>query len=276
MGDHSIVELQESLRSSDAGTAWQNFLTEYSTVLYHTARAHAHDHDEAADCFLFLCEQLAQNNFRRLLKFNPKGPASFVTWLRVVARNLCMDWHRKRTGRPRPFRALEHFSALEFEVYQCRIERGLSEFETLQLLKPSFPDLQLAELAEVEATIANSLDSRQRWILYTRQLSRADYKSSVADGEDDGVSELTDPRSNQEALVVHWEQEENLKKCVASLAPQERLIIQLRFEENCSLEEIARLTGLRDAQRVHRHIGAILKKLRDGMAGGGNLAKMSV
>ena len=66
-------------------------------------------------------------------------------------------------------------------------------------------------------------------------------------------------RLDQESLIVGLQQQAQLRRCMASLPTYERLLLQLRFEGDLSLDEIARLTGLGDAQRVHRHIGVILK-----------------
>jgi RNA polymerase sigma factor (sigma-70 family) len=241
-------------------------LGQYSPILYQAARAHSDDEDDAADCFLHICEQLSRNNFRRLLKFKPDGSASFTTWLRVVARNLCFDWHRSHTGRRRPFKSLQFLSQLELEVYDCRFERGLSEEDTLQHLRPAFPDLSPPHLAEVERRIEQALSSRQRWILSTRRKHTFNANVTLLTEEGkDSVAQIADTRLDQESLIAAQEQQAQLKNCVASLPKNERLILQLRFEEELSLDEIARLTGLGDAQRVHRHIRAILERLRSGM-----------
>ena len=254
-----IAALLDALRSSNPRGAWEGFLESYSPVLYQTARARTLDEDAAADCYLHICEQLARNRFRRLLKFKLEGRASFITWLRVVARNLCFDWHRSRSGRHRPFKSLQHLSQLELEVYNCRFNRGFSQEETLQQLESAFPGVSLSELAVIDGRLHSSLNSRQHWILSTRkQLSFA-----VVGGEGKEQSiDVADPRPDQETLVVGRQQQAQLEKCVASLSTHERLILQLRFGEDLSLAEIAHLTGLEDAQRVHRQIGAILKRLR--------------
>ena len=266
MGDPSVAALQEGIRSSNGSAAWEDFLRQYSQVLYQTALAYSSGEDDAADCFLHICEQLSRNNFRRLLKFKRDGSASFTTWLRVVARNLCFDWHRSHTGRRRPFKSLQRLSQLELEVYDCRFERGLSEEETLQCLCSTFPQLSPPQLAEVELRIEHSLSSRQRWILRTSR--KHTFNASVAllteEGED-SVAQVADTRLDQENLLAAQEQQVLLKKCVEILPKDERLILQLRFEEDLSLDEIARLTGLGDAQRVHRRVGAILEKLRARM-----------
>jgi RNA polymerase sigma factor (sigma-70 family) len=264
--DPGIAALLDALRSLNSRDAWVGFLESYSPVLYQTARACTPDEDTAADCYLHICEQLARNHFRRLLKFKPEGRASFITWLRVVARNLCFDWHRSRSGRHRPFKSLQHLSQLELEVYDCRFNRGFSEQETLQQLESTFPGVSLSELAVIEGRLHTSLNSRQHWILSTRK-ELAISKTIAAVGEEEGEQsiDVVDPRPDQETLIIGRQQQAQLEKCVASLPADERLMLQLRFGEDLSLEEIAHLTGLEDAQRVHRRIAAILKRLRAAM-----------
>ena len=266
MGDSGIGALFDRLRSSDAHTAWEEFLCQYSPVLYQTARASTADADAAADCYLNICEQLARHGFRRLLKFKREGRASFTTWLRVVARNLCFDWHRRQTGRRRPFKSLQSLSPLELDIYDCRFERGFSPEETLQRLRPTSPDIDLDQLAEVEHRIEHHLSSRQRWILSTRprRVFSARVTLLTEEGEEN-VAQVPDTRLDQESLIVGQQQQAHLRKCVASLPAPERLLLQLRFDGDLSLDEIARLTGLGDAQRAHRHIGVILRKLRGAM-----------
>ena len=265
MGNPSVATLQEVLRSSNAQAAWESFLEVYSPVLYQTAVACSDDEDDAADCYLHICEQLSRNEFRRLLKFKPEGSASFTTWLRVVGRNLCYDWQRAHSGRRRPFKLLQFLSELERRVYDCRFERGLSEEETLDQLHPAFPDLGPPQLHEVERRVEDSLGSRQRWILSTRQIRFNLAAALATDSGQDGEAQIADLRSNQEARFAEQEQHEQLRKSVASLSKEDRLMLQLRFEQDLSLETIAGLTGLGDAQRAHRRIRAVLEKLRAKM-----------
>jgi len=266
VGDPGIAVLLNRLSSPDPLPFWEEFLHEYSPILYQVARAYTTDTDSAADCYLHICEQLARNNFRRLRKFRSDGKASFTTWLRVVARNLCFDWHRKQTGRFRPFKSIQSLSQLEVEIYMCRFERGLSPEQTLAELRPTSPGLDLAQLTEVEKQIETSLNSRQRWILQVRRnpASTATSILTAEDGEEE-ISRVADVRLNQEELIATEQQHAQISKYVATLPKFERLLIQMRFEQELSLDEIARLTGLGDAQRAHRHIAAALKKIRLAM-----------
>jgi RNA polymerase sigma factor (sigma-70 family) len=266
VGEPSVAALLDRLRSSDPQFAWSDFLQQYSPILYQSARACTRDEDEAADYFLYICEQLAKSGFHRLLLFRPDGGASFVTWLRVVARNLCFDCHRKKHGRPRPFKSVQNFSSLELEVYRCRHERGLSQQQTLEEIRATSPGVSLSELNDVENRIENSLTPRQHWILSTRNQSRFNATTLVG-GQDDGENtvDVADTAPNPETIVLEQQLQARVQKCIGLLPRDERLIVQLRFEEGLSLEEIACLTGLEGAQRVHRRLAAILQKLRSAI-----------
>lgn len=264
MCDRGIALLIEALHSPNACDAWVEFLESYGPVLYQTARAYTSNKDATADCYVYICEQLANNRFRRLLKFNPKGPASFTTWLRVVARNLCFDWHRSWLGRSRPFKSLQDLSPLELEIYNCRFVRGVSQHETLQQIATSFPGVGLDQLSAVEERLQNFLSTRQRWILSLRTQS----EFSTAAGEQDELDllDVADSQPDQETLLLTRQQHEQLRATVALLPADERLLLQLRFEHDLSLDEVARLCGLGDGQRVHRKLVAVLRKLRSIMA----------
>jgi RNA polymerase sigma factor (sigma-70 family) len=267
VGDRGVAPLLNGFRSPDScGDAWAEFLEAYSPVLYQTARACTSDDDAAADCYLHICERLARNGFRRLLKFRPEGSASFTTWLRVVSRNLCADWQRTQHGRPRPFRSLQHLSGLELEIYNSRFVHGSSQQETLHRLESRFPGVGLSELSEIEERLHGSLTSRQQWILGTHRVEESSTPIAVAGEEDEpGSVDVADPRPSQETQIADQEQQEKLRNGLASLPTQERLLLQLRFEQELSLDEIARLCGLQDAQRVHRTLVTVLKKLRKAM-----------
>jgi len=67
------------------------------------------------------------------------------------------------------------------------------------------------------------------------------------------------------AQILQEHQLLKLKSAIRALPAEEALLLQLRFEQDLSLEEIARLSGLGDAQRVHRKLALVIKKVRCGM-----------
>jgi RNA polymerase sigma factor (sigma-70 family) len=267
VSSRGIALLLEALRSPNARDAWVEFLDTYSPVLYQTARACTSNDDEASDCYLHICERLGRDGFRRLLKFRPEGKASFATWLRVVARNICLDWRRNQFGRNRPFSSLQRLSPLELQIYDQRFVRGATQEETLQQIEPIYPGVTLSDLSTIEERLQSSLTPRQQWILSTRRKPQFSSSIAVAGDEDELLMvNVPDPSPSQESQFVEQEQQSRLERSVARLSTEERLLVQLRFEHDLSLEEIARLCGLQDPYRVHRRLAAILKKLRRAMA----------
>jgi RNA polymerase sigma factor (sigma-70 family) len=80
-------------------SAWESFLGRYSFLIRHTAAKLDSGYDITMDRYAFVLDQLRQDDFRRVRKFQPGGTARFSTWLVVVVRRLCLDHHRRLYGR---------------------------------------------------------------------------------------------------------------------------------------------------------------------------------
>ena len=126
MHDPQVDGILRQLRSRDPRDGWAAFLDAYSPLLLDTVRLFERDEDAIGDCYLFACEQLRRNRFRRLLRFRTEGPASFRTWLRAVCRNFCVDWHRQEFGRHRVFESVSRLPALDQEIFTRVYLEGLS------------------------------------------------------------------------------------------------------------------------------------------------------
>jgi RNA polymerase sigma factor (sigma-70 family) len=235
-------------------------------LIYSACKFSTSDADQAADCFLFACEQLSRNNYRRLRSYRPEGPASFATWLRVVVKNLCLDWRRKQFGRPRLFRSIAKLPQLALEVYRCRYLKGQSPDETFMSLGPRFPGLTLQRIIDTEAEVRQSLTPNQMWLIGARKLHSQNFSAisqEYRSSEGNTAGEYpVDPGPDQELQFAQKEEEERLRSVLAKLPAIDRLLLRLRFEEDLSLEQIGRVTGFGDAQRVHRRLSQIFATLR--------------
>ena len=95
--------LARLLGARDAGgedVAWREFVGTYSPLLLQVARSTAPSRDAAMDTYTFVLEQLREQKCRRLRAYTARNGARFSTWLLVVAKRLCVDFHRRRYGRP--------------------------------------------------------------------------------------------------------------------------------------------------------------------------------
>ena len=85
-------------------------------------------------------------------------------------------------------------------------------------------------------------------------------------GEAIEPSELPAPRSGRAELAVReTELLSGLDYALATLAPSDRLLIRLRFEDDLPAHEIARLTGFPTPHHVYRRINVVLAELREAL-----------
>ena len=263
MDESQIPHLLEQLGSRQPAQGWRDFLEAYSPLIFQVVRLAGLDADQASNCFLFVCEQLSRDSFRRLRRFRPGGPASFSTWLRAVVRNLTLDWLRKEFGRPRPFRAISRLEPLDEAVFRCIYLEGRAAEEACEVLRPQFPELTPGRFAESLERIQLAMTSRQQWLLSVRGV-RPDASPATPEGEEveARLAGLADLHPDPEAQVAARELQARLDRALERLDAGERLLIRLRFEKGLTLEQVARLARLGNAQAADRRLREILERLR--------------
>jgi len=230
-------------------------------MIMQASRRFASGSENASDCFLFVCEGLSDNGFRRLRSFRPGGPARFSTWLKAVVVNLCIDWRRKRHGRVRPFVAVSGLPPLEQAVYRHIFVRGMSRSECQRELATQFPGVTLEQVADANARLFKQLSPHQRWQLGHRSRGFVSLEASTA--PDDEVPDFQPeyPGPGPEQLAGEWLSRDAINEAIQKLAPRQRLLLRLRYVEDLTLEEVARLVGLPDPYRAHREIQAAIEEM---------------
>jgi len=76
---------------------------------------------------------------------------------------------------------------------------------------------------------------------------------------------LTTADESPESLVQSAQDREQLQIAMARLEPEQRLLLQLRYQQDLTLEEVARLTRSSDAFHARRKIDAALAALAKAM-----------
>lgn len=256
----SIAGLLNRLSSVDAGPAWVEFLDRHAQLIMNTANQFEYEQDRINECFLFVCEKLNDDGFRRLLNFNPRGVAKFRTWLGAVVFNLCVDWHRKEFGRVTLLPAISALPAFDQSVYRLVIEQGIKKETCFQTLRADFPDLTRELVATSVRRIHSLLTPRQRWQLSVRNRGRRQARGGPAQGRVEG---LPDPGSGPETQAQTQQELEALQNAIAHLPADQRLLLKLRFQEGLSLKKIAQLKHLGDSNRAWRHIQGAINALFD-------------
>ena len=252
------VDLLRRLSSNDPGPAWVEFIDRYSAVIMQTASQFDRRQNRSNECFLYVCEQLYEDGFRRLLKFNTRGKANFKTWLGAVVFNLCVDWHRREFGRATLLPAISALPAFDRAVYRLVIEQGMSKETSFQMLKADFPDLTHKLLESAVLRVYSLLTPRQRWQVTVRNRRLQRPRGTL---NKDPVQHLPDLGSGPDVQAQKQQDIETLQNAMVCLTARQRLLLRLRFQEGLSLKKIAELTQLGDTNRAWRHIQTALTAL---------------
>ena len=209
--DGETGRILEGLASSDPQQAWTDFLELFSPIIFQVVKLAEREPEHRTDCFLFVCAQLCQDRFRRLRRFKPEGKARFTTWLQVVVRNLCHDWHRKEFGRQRVFQSIARLPALDQDIFRAVYLQRLSADACLFRLRGTNPDLTPKQVEESLERLQQALTPRQIWLLNTRY-PRLESLHGKAGEEQEISAQIPDGRPDPEAWSVMQEQRASLAR----------------------------------------------------------------
>jgi RNA polymerase sigma factor (sigma-70 family) len=257
MAGDRIEGILRCFTAGEADTGWIRFLDAYSPLLRDIVRQYEDDESCASECFAFVCGKLSDDGFRRLTAFRPDGPARFRTWLAAVAANLCIDWRRSEYGRYRAPGVIGDLPELDQLVFDCVYRQGMTRQECLQVLKAGFPKINAQKISYLTAKLHNLLSSRQRW-----QLSRSRTRETTGE---EAPESLAAAEKGPEALAQSEQDRERLKKALSRLEPRQRLFLQLRYQQDLTLDEVARLMGVKDPYTARRRIESALAALARAM-----------
>ncbi len=128
----------------------------------------------------------------------------------------------------------------------------------METLLSNFPDLNEVRLAGSVSRINTTLTPVQMRFLdaqHARTVSLERHRST------ENSIEPVEPGRCPEKSAVFSQDQEKLQQALARLSSHQRLLIMLRYQQDLSLKEVARLTRLGDPFRARRHIQAALDQL---------------
>ena len=253
---------------SEPRRAWDLFLDRYSNYILSVLRHMGFDHDEAMDRFVFVCEKLCENDFRRLQGVNSTGNrGELKPWLRAVVRNLAVSWAWSVDGRRRLFKSVTELSERHQKVFELHFWHGRSPSEICELLwAETQEEIVLLDVLALLEEIFSHLSAGQRWRLMSR-LSRERQAVSIA-VQDPDTGRAFEPASlglSAEEELLARERRHLAEQALDSLEPKARLILQLRYEQNLSLSDVAKITDL-SVSSVKRSQRLSFERLRQKLA----------
>ena len=253
--------------AADPEGAWDLFLDRYSGLILSTLYHLGFDHDEAMDRFVYVCEKLCEEDFRRLRSIRFTGREGELTpWLRTVVKRLSVSWAWSVNGRRRLFKSIAELPELEQRVFQLYFWRGLTPSEIHEQLRLEEPaGVRPIEVFDALEVIFSHLSENQRWRLMGQLLRNREPIPIASRQGEDGVG--FEPRAGEadpEQVALLSERRQGVASALAELGPRERLILQLRYEEALSLAEVAKVMSL-SLSAVKSSVGRSLGRLRQAL-----------
>lgn len=234
------------LRTS-AEAAWKEFLRRYSNLFLKVIWQFEKDRDRVMDTYLYVCKRFANDDFAILRKFKAQYGSTtpkFTTWLGAVVRNMCIDFYRLEHGRRRYPRAILRLPEFDRKVFELRFWRGHSVEEIEQQLG-----------ARRKGAVGQSLRRVERHI--TRAPIGAHVQNQPVIVPYDDSSAAADLSLEQDAEFVQI-----IDQWLGALEPRVRLIVRLKFWENMTAREIARILQIKGEQKVYTILQQALKELK--------------
>jgi RNA polymerase sigma factor (sigma-70 family) len=170
----ALTRLLDAPDPGGEDTAWREFVVTYSTLLFQVARSTATTRDAAMDTYTFVLEQLREQRCRRLRAYVARDGARFSTWLIVVSKRLCVDFHRRRYGRPQgTTEAQPHASSsVEHSARRRLVDLTAEAIDPDMIADPDARDpeaeLRLGQLRRALAIALDALEPADRLLLAMR------------------------------------------------------------------------------------------------------------
>lgn len=240
-----LTELQQGRPEA----AWDLFLSRFRRLVFSAIRHYVQDYDDVMDVFARVCEALREDDLRRLRVYaeQPEHRARFSTWLVTVVRHLTIDWFRHREGRRRLSPVAEGLPPIQRRIFELVFFERRSHVEAYELIRSrEAPDLSFKDfLAELRATYDTVTTGRRGRLL--RELGTV--PAPASEPEPVAVEDMT-------------ERQAVLEEVLRSLAPEDRVAVELYVVEEVPAATVARLIGLPNAKAVYNKVYRALAVLR--------------
>ncbi len=258
--DHALV--QRVLAGSEPD--WHEFIERYSGLVYSILRRYLFNDEEIRDVWVQVMDRLLQGALKGY-----EGRSKLSTWLVFVARSTVFDHLRSVRGRREEPQGIEELDATARLVFDRFYQDGRSYEEVRHELTGSGMLGDGESLAEVLSRIEDVLSTRVlrriAWDLRATDaglatgrmlefLEAAARESVEKSGSVTPEMELY--RKETEATVAR------VRELMQELPDQERLILELRFDEGWTARRIADELELSGQREVYTIVSRATRSLR--------------
>lgn len=208
---------------------------------------------EQEDFASFVHLRLVDDNYAVLRKFQNRS--SLWTYLAAVIERASLDFCAEKWGRWRPSAMAERLGPVAVVLERLVTRDSHTVEEAIEIVRTNHAvGLSYAELR----ALWEKLPARVRTTKVGEEAASA---VSSTDSSESGVDESARKRDLERL-------ERALSAAFAQVAPQDRVLIALRFDQDLSMVEIAKLTGS-SVPTLHRRLDRSMKQLRTALSHSG-------
>jgi RNA polymerase sigma factor (sigma-70 family) len=239
----SAPDLREDRSAVDARELLVSNLPLIERVVSFTCRRQRLDPDDAEDFGGVVRLKLIENDYAVLRKF--EGRSSFATFITVVIQRLLLDYRIHAWGKWHASAEAKRLGETAVELEKLLNRDGRSVEEATTLMSTRDPALSRETVQSIAARLPQ----------------RAPKRRMVPLDEAGAVSVTSEPVVDSDRRRTSEQVSTVVRGFIDALAPEDRLILQLRFDGGMTVAEIARSLHL-DQKQLYRRIEKQLRELR--------------
>jgi RNA polymerase sigma factor (sigma-70 family) len=211
--------------------------------------------DETEEFIQIVRVKLFEDDYAIIRKFESRS--SFSTYLTTVILRLCSQWRVEMWGKWRPSAEAKRLGDKAITLERLITRDGFTFGEAVNALTTRSGGVYT--VAELEA-------------LYIRLPFRNPRPVLVSD---DAVPEVASMDADADDRIESRDREHSARCCAAALdaalakfAPEDRLIVQLRFWNGCKVPEIAKIVGI-DQKKIYKRLDKLFATLKTALEAAG-------
>ncbi len=225
-------------------------------VIKHACRRHHLSHEEAEDFDSIAKLKLIEDDYAKLRKF--KGESSLGTYLTMVIQRQFLDYMNHLWGKFRPCNEAERLGPVAIRLDVLRNRDNYTFDEACEILWTNHHvEMSWQELAEIDARLPprSPRPPRSPWW--------DDWEVELGDVPA-GDEQTDDLALSHERAAALNKVKACLRKGLAALSSQDRLIIKMRVSSDVSVVNISRALHI-EQKPLYRRIEKIKKTLREAL-----------
>ncbi len=245
---------------TDPARAYHDLLVLYAEMIKRMIRRFFRDWDDVMDVFTSVCERLQANDYAALRRFKQGSPLE--PWLSVITSNASRDKARRNRVGGAPPSLLEKLEPFERLVYRAhylqRAEHDVIAETASARLGTTY---STADVRDAIVRIDTLLGVEKRWSILHLIALRA-RSVSVDELIDLGLDPVADEEADFEEVTSERAQRKQLTAAFDEMEDEDKLLIQLRFEQNLTAVQIADVMGYDNYKQVYTRLRTVIDRMR--------------